>query len=106
MPTRTHVTSVAWPPKMTDPWLVSESTVPTNRAIGMHRVSDDLERTICNRRGGDGSSAGAPICISACCILTLGPRVDIPGHLARVLEIAALAVGGLHLGPEALERSA
>ncbi len=50
--TRTHVAAVASPPKITEPWLTSDSTVPTNNAIGTHRESDDLEKTVARNRGG------------------------------------------------------
>ena len=36
---------MAWPPKITEPWLMSDSSVPTSSAIGMHRESEVFEKT-------------------------------------------------------------
>ena len=67
IPTRIHVAFEAWPPKITDPWLMSDSTVPTNNAIGMHRESEGREKTMASRRGGGAGSGIASCARVACC---------------------------------------
>src|SRR5438105_5583111 len=98
MPTRIHVASVAWPPKITEPWLINESSVPTSSAMGMHRDSDDRESTTGSRRGGDDSPA-ASTCLSTCRIVPPLRAGGLAFALARVLELGALPVGRLTARP-------
>src|ERR687887_676909 len=49
----------AFPPRITEPWLTAERTVPTRLAMGMHREREGRDTTVAKNVGAPAARTGA-----------------------------------------------